>query len=289
MRCIQAYASEHEDRESMSPRSSSSAQWSARDHVKGVLLGLAAGDRNGGPIRMALQLAASLAELERFDVAAILQRYLTWWQTGGFDTGPIAAQVFSLIGAGIAPDTAVAQVHAANGGLTAGCNPAHRCVPLAMASFLPDQQLTSYAYTEAALTHYDRLAGDVAAAVVTLCRTLLQGTRWPLAIQRASAGRAPAVVAALSMPGDPSLVRDGFAPHVLHAAVHFVHNADRLASALDAALAFAGPANYCPVLVGAIGGARWGVAQIEERYLSHCIIVPQVYHIADRLAYSWPA
>ena len=81
----------------------------------------------------------------------------------------------------------------------------------------------------------------------------------------------------------------GFAPHVLHAAMHFVHNADRLASALDAALAFAGPANYCPVLVGALGGARWGVAQIEERYLSHCLIVPQIHQIADRLAYPWPA
>jgi len=273
----------------MSARSYSSAQWSARDHVKGVLLGLAAGDRNGGPIRMALQLAASLIELQRFDAAAILQRYLRWWQTGGFDTGPIAAQVFSLIGAGVAPDMAVAQVHAASGGLTAGCNPAHRSVPLAMASFLPDQQLTSYPYTEAALTHYDRLAGDVAAAVVTLCRALLQGTPWPLAIQIASAGRAPAVVAALNMAGDPSLAPDGFAPHVLYAAVHFVHNADRLVSALDAALAFAGPANYCPVLVGAIGGARWGAVQIEERYLSHCVIVSQVHQIADRLAHSWPA
>jgi hypothetical protein len=152
----------------------------------------------------------------------------------------------------------VVQVHAANGGLTAGCNPAHRSVPLAMASFLPDHQLIPYAYTEAALTHYDRLAGDVAAAVVTLCRALIRGTSWRLAIQIASAGRAPAIVVALNTAGDPPLWRDGFAPHVLHAAVHFVHNYDRLVTALDAALAFAGPANYCPVLVGAIGGARWG-------------------------------
>jgi hypothetical protein len=32
---------------------------------------------------------------------------------------------------------------------------------------------------------------------------------------------------------------------------------------------FAGPANYCPVLVGSIGGARWGRAQIDETSLHH--------------------
>lgn len=197
--------------------------------------------------------------------------------------------MFTLIGAGIAPDLAAAQVHVASGGLTAGCNPAHRSVPPAMASFVPDHQLVPYAYIEAALTHHDRLAGDAAAAVVTLCRALIQGMSWPTAIEIAHAGRAPAIVAAFTTTSDPPRVRDGFAPHVLHAAVHFVHNYDRLVTALEAALAFAGPANYCPVLVGAIGGARWGAAQIEAHYLSDCVLLPQVQQIADRLAQPWPA
>lgn len=39
------------------------------DRVRGVLLGLAAGDRNGGPTRLALRLSGSLAERRRVVIA----------------------------------------------------------------------------------------------------------------------------------------------------------------------------------------------------------------------------
>ena len=55
----------------------------AEDRCRGVLLGLAAGDRNGGPIRMAVRLAESLLELGRFDPQDIVGRYLRWWRQGG--------------------------------------------------------------------------------------------------------------------------------------------------------------------------------------------------------------
>lgn len=237
---------------------------------------------------MAVQLAEGLGAADRFDSQAILQRYLGWWQTEGFDTGPIAAEVFKLISAGVAPADASAQVHAAYGGMTAGCNPAHRSAPLAMAAFLPDSSLPEYAQAEAALTHWHLLAGDVAAATVALCRALVQGCTWFAALQIAKTNRTTATVAALDSAIKTPGRRDGFAPHVLQAAVHFVHTYHEFAAAIDAALLFAGPANYCPVLVGAIGGARWGAAQIEMRYLNHCTIMPQVQAIAEKLAQSWP-
>ena len=66
----------------------------ARDRIRGALLGLAAGDRNGGPIRMAVRLAESLSDRRRFDPEDVLARYLAWWRDGAFDTGPTAATVF---------------------------------------------------------------------------------------------------------------------------------------------------------------------------------------------------
>ena len=48
---------------------------SVQDRCRGVLLGLAAGDRNGGPIRMAVRLAESLLGCGGFDPADILERY----------------------------------------------------------------------------------------------------------------------------------------------------------------------------------------------------------------------
>jgi hypothetical protein len=50
----------------------------AADCCRGVLVGLAAGDQNGGPIRMAVRLAESLLDCGDFDVAHILERYLRW-------------------------------------------------------------------------------------------------------------------------------------------------------------------------------------------------------------------
>ena len=113
--------------------------------VKGILLGLAAGDRNGGPIRMAVRLAESLVDVGRFDLADIGARYLDWWREDAFDTGPTAARVFTLVDSGLSFPTAVQQVHIATGEQTAGCNPDHRSAPLAMLSQLDTQQLADYA------------------------------------------------------------------------------------------------------------------------------------------------
>ena len=136
-----------------------------QDRCRGVLLGLAAGGRNGGPVRMAVRLAESLLALGRFNPADIVARYLRWWREGAFDTGPVSGRALELMAAGMSPSEAPAQVHRESGGRTAGCNPAHRSSPLAMLAALADEALPGCAVTEARLTHHDPLAGDVAAAV----------------------------------------------------------------------------------------------------------------------------
>jgi len=37
--------------------------------------------------------------------------------------------------------------------------------------------------------------------------------------------------------------------------------------AIRTSIKFAGPANYCPVLVGALAGARWGANTIDAKLL----------------------
>ena len=72
----------------------------AEDRCRGVLIGLAAGDCIGGPIRMALRLAESLVETGRFDAADVLGRYLAWWRQGAFDTGPVSDRALELVAGG---------------------------------------------------------------------------------------------------------------------------------------------------------------------------------------------
>jgi ADP-ribosylglycohydrolase len=236
---------------------------------------------------MAVRLAESLLELGRFDPQDIVGRYLRWWREGAFDTGPVSGRALELMAAGLSPSEASAQVHREFGGKTAGCNPAHRSPPLAMPAALADDDLPGWAVTEARLTHHDPLAGDVAAAVTVLCRCLIRGAVWESAVQRSAEGRQAQTSETLLAGKEGPGTSGGFAPEVLRAAVYFVGSSSSFSEALDRSLAFAGPANYGPVLVGAIGGARWGSAAIPRQALDHVDILRRVETCAHGLAAGW--
>jgi ADP-ribosylglycohydrolase len=260
------------------------------DRIVGTLLGLVAGDRIGGPVRMAILVAESLRERGDFDVSDIGCRYLRWWREGAFDTGPTVARVLSFADTGMPFAQASLQANLEAEGMTAGCNPAHRSVPFATCASIPDSSLAQAATSEALLTHRHPLAGDVAAAVNCLCRALIRGAPWSVAVKVAAEGRSPETRHALALQAAPKLSRNGFAPDVLGAAIHFVHESASFANALTRSIAFAGPPNYCLVLVGSISGARWGAGQIDAAWLRHHdVLVPRLTSIARALASGCPA
>jgi ADP-ribosyl-[dinitrogen reductase] hydrolase len=258
------------------------------DRVLGVLLGLAAGDRNGGPIRMALRVAESLLDRGAFDLEDIGARYLDWWRGGAFDTGPTAAEVLSLVACGIPFEQAAIRVDEKAAGLTAGCNPAHRSAPLAMCSAILDSEVGGAAVMEAGLTHRHPLAGDVAAAVVCLCRVLIRGAPWSGAVELAAEARSPETRRSFEVHSLKTLSRTGYAPEALRAAVHFLDTSTSFTSALARSIHFAGPANYCPVLVGGIGGARWGGCEVQESPFHYeGELLPRLEAVALALARAW--
>ena len=247
------------------------------DRCRGVLIGLAAGDRIGGPIRMAVRLAESLIDCGRFDPSDILNRYLSWWREGAFDTGPVSERVFSLLAAEMSVQNVTAQVHREFNSMTAGCNPAHRSPPLSMFAAIEDKDLADSAMTEAGLTHYDPMAGEIAARVNQLCRSLIQGVGWDEALRKYCG------LVDQAGPGN----NGGFAPDVIRAAIYFVNQSACFTEALDRSLTFAGPSNYCPVLVGAIAGGRWGASTIPPSSLAHVGILTRVKAAAESLAADW--
>ena len=218
---------------------------------------------------MALVLAESLRDRNGFNAPDLVARYLRWWQKDGFDTGPTVENVLARVASGIKISRAAAQVHADSGGMTAGCNPAHRVAPLALCVAVPDRKLANIAVQEAALTHRHPLAGQASAVMASLCRSLIQGETWEPALDRALKNRSGAFRAAFKTSAAGPLSPSGFAPDALAAAVHFVAGAESFETAFEAAIEFAGPANYCPVLVGALAGARWGGAGIDRGWTGH--------------------
>lgn len=247
------------------------------DRVKGVLLGLAAGDRNGGPTQLALRLAQSLLHKDGFDLDDVGQSYLTWWKEGAFDTGPVTARVMELVESGKSFSEAAKMVHQEFEQLTAGCNPAHRIAPISMQRTIADDQFEGIARQEAALTHLHSTAADVSTAVALLCRGMIYGYEWK-GVSRMVIGEKMYELLSKRMGEtlqDPRYLNGvgppdgGFAPNAIGAAVYFLDRAESFDEALDESIKFAGPANYCPVLVGAIGGARWGASSISSDAISH--------------------
>ncbi len=227
-----------------------------QDRVQGVIIGLAAGDKIGGPIRMATHLAESLIVNQGFYCKHVVNKYLEWWKEGAFDTGPVAERVLNLVELGIPYQEAVIEVDKELNGFTAGCNPAHRSSPLAMSQYITDEQLSNAAIQEASITHKNILAGDTAVATAVLCRNLIHGTGWSTALQKTMEGRTSQICQALEPNSRTLLRKGGFAPDVLSAAIYFINESEDFVEALDKSIKFAGVENYCPVLVGSIGGTR---------------------------------
>ena len=242
------------------------------DRIRGVLYGLAAGDRIGGPLRMALCLSESLIAEPGFQAEGVFKRYSAWYFDGGFDTGPTASQVFRLVAQGMTVKEAVQLVDKRARGYTAGCNPMHRAIVLALSADITDDDLEEIARQEASLTHHHPLAGEVSATSVRLCRYLIQGMLLDEALEQVDTRDW------LNRP----LSRGGYSPDVFCTAISFLKHNDNFDHVVSNAIEFAGSANYCPVTTGALAGAIYGAGAISDHMISHCKIRDQVERVATQ-------
>ena len=182
--------------------------------------------------------------MQAFVPSDISDRYLDWWQSGAFDTGPTFSLVFSRVSQGMSQDRAVRETDKLLDGATAGCNPAHRIAPMAAFSFIETENIPVIARAEARLTHWHEHAGDAASIIALLCRLMIQGNDWQ---------SSKALAEKLDPRGWKTVLSgkfsdSGHAPDVVKTAIHFLDlNAD-----LGEIKKFAGPANYSPVIFGVL-------------------------------------
>jgi len=211
-----------------------------------ILNGYLSGDKNGGPTELAKILSKSLINCNNFNQSDLVKRYYHWWKTDAFDTGPTFAMVFQKVSQGIPIEDASIEVHKALNGKTAGCAPAHRIAPLAAFEKIPTNKLLDYARQEAKITHYHPDAGNCSAVMALLCRFLLEGHSWTESKDLVS--KYEGLQSTWRNIQNANLNNGGYVLDVMHTAFHFLDKEDCLNNSLN----FAGPANYCPVIVGVI-------------------------------------
>ena len=211
-----------------------------------ILKGIKEGDQIGGPFELAKILSESLVLNNSFKEDDLRSRYLSWWKSDAFDTGPTYASVFSKIDKGMDPRVAVKTVHEEFGFNTAGCGPAHRAPVLAGMLNIPTNQLITIARHEAKITHYDDDAGNGSAIVILLCRYLLEGNSYQ-ETQKLISDNSELKKSWLKIK-EAKLIPDGYIFNVIHSALHFIDNNKSLKDTFK----FAGKANYCPIIFSVI-------------------------------------
>ena len=227
------------------------------DVAKTMIEGITGGDRLGGPAALAEIVHESLSACRCLDVDDLASRYLRWWRGGAFDTGPTFSLVFQRINAGVSIENASRETDRLLDGQTAGCGPAQRIAPLAACLTIPTTKIAASARAEARITHRHPHAGDAAAVVALLCRHLIEGCSWKSAKKKVNEKEPEAWLAIHAA----NISTGGYALDVVRTAIHFLDGNEPLTKALE----FAGDQNYCPVVVGAIEGAK--NAQLTVQHL----------------------
>jgi len=216
------------------------------DYTNLIIEGIQIGDQIGGPTELAKILTDSLIVNKRFDEQDLRQRYLNWWKSDAFDTGPTYANVFNKIDKEMDPKLAVKKVHEEFGFKTAGCGPAHRATPLAGMLAIPTNQLITLAKQEAKITHFDDDAGNGSAIVIMLCRYLLEGKSFEDAENLISNSKD--LKESWTKLQNAKLKPDGYVYNVIFSALHFI----KKNKTLEDTFQFAGKANYCPIIFSVI-------------------------------------
>jgi ADP-ribosyl-[dinitrogen reductase] hydrolase len=294
------------------------------DRALGALLGLAVGDALGAPLegtaagelngthteltgggphavrpgqgtgdtQMALRLGISLADLGGYDAGRALAAYVAWYRTEPPGMSGHMREVLGKVAGGDDSQRATTDVHF-GGGSTSGNGALMRTTPIGVAFAGHDEALRDATLADAAITHFDPLAGKVALLhnqVVAWMLTSdaqrvfdeLKDGSWlddrieDVVVPATSGTHTYAESLARSEPGS------AIASIAVALAAFF--NADDFEQGLVWAVNLGGDADTNGAVTGALLGARLGASAIPARWLDPLERRAEIEALAPRLA-----
>jgi ADP-ribosylglycohydrolase len=260
----------------------------ARSRALGAMVGLCAGDKNGGPLRMGLLLAESLLLKHELDDDAWFESLRGWFKGEDvepcFDSGPTFVKVMS---AAIRTGNRRQAVEVAKS--SAGPNAAHRVAAVACFRAVLDKDVADVAARQARVTHVHEEAVFGSVIVAVVLRGLINGRENIVELAVEASVNAPDALKKAMLNPDLYLSNGGHVVQTLASALLFCRSAKTFEEGLLASVRFAGGANYCPVIVGCWLGARFGAKSIPERELEHLnsVLRSRVQRAAETLANDW--
>jgi ADP-ribosyl-[dinitrogen reductase] hydrolase len=266
-----------------------------RDKALGTLLGLAVGDtvggRGSGMTELAVRLATSIADSGGYDADRALGHYVSWLRTNPDGASPHMREVLGAIAGGTDSFRATSSF-ALGGGDTSGNEAVVRATPLALAFAGREGALRDATIADAALTHFDPLAGKVALLHNQTVAWLLTGgpelmvaelknPEWlddrieDVVIPASSGVRGFAEKLATEQPGT--------ALTSLAIGLVVVFNADSFEEGIEWAVGLGADPDADGAVAGAMLGARLGAAAIPARWLDGLERRAEIEALTDRL------
>ncbi|ACV11903.1 ADP-ribosyl-(dinitrogen reductase) hydrolase [Halorhabdus utahensis DSM 12940] len=279
------------------------------DAAEGVLLGLACGDALGRPLEftpcdeiarqhgtvtemladgthgkpagtvtddteLALRIARSLVENERFDGQDIADRFLEWFEDDPFDIGLMTADALREYSHGTDWRSAGQEVwqHRAEGS-NAGNGSVMRCAPHAIAFADDPDTLARVSKQSSAITHHDPRCQYGCAILNETIAGYLRGEDDPFgdALARVDGEAPDELVETLRLVpdliDDTDLETSGYVVHTLQTALYDALTADSAEAAIVSAVNRGGDTDTIGAVAGAVAGARFGAESLPDRWL----------------------
>jgi ADP-ribosylglycohydrolase len=269
------------------------------DNAIGALLGLAVGEALGAPsgqgapaTEMTLRLASSVIELGGYDADRALLGYVDWYRTDPPGMSDHLRQVLGSVEGGADAYRATSAVHL-GGEVTSGNGAVMRTTPIGIAFAGREGALRDATLADAALTHFDPLAGKVALLHNQVLSWVLTGGPQLVFDQlkdpewlddRIEDVVIPATSGVLGFAVTLSKSEPGSALASIAIALAAFFNADDFQQGLDWAVGLGGDTGANGAVTGALLGARLGAVAIPQGWLDTLERRAEVEGIGQQLA-----
>lgn len=281
----------------------------SNDAATGALLGLACGDALGRPVEfqsaesidthhgtvtemlghgthgqpagtvtddtdLALCIARSLVEQERFDGQDIADQFLEWYEQGPFDIGLMTADAIRAYDRGVSWRDAGQEVWQDSvEGSNAGNGSVMRCAPHGIAFADDFETLVRISERSSAITHYDPRCTYGCAILNCTIAGYLRDMDTPLetALERVQADAPDDLIEALrvvpELLDESQLQNTGYVVHTVQTSLHDAMTADTAEDAIISAVNRGGDTDTLGAVTGAIAGARFGSQSLPDRWV----------------------
>ncbi|CAN5523010.1 ADP-ribosylglycohydrolase family protein [soil metagenome] len=256
-----------------------------RDIVGGGWLHLPAGEVTDDT-QMALCIARSIVERERFDPDDIASRFVDWYRSNPPDIGNTTRRSLQLLDEGAPWQEAGAQTHREMRPRDASNGSIMRCAPVALLA-RGDPDFNARASADSSrITHANPLSVDGCVALNAGIASLLDDPAadvLAIAIEAAQDGLVIESLKAVPDQTVESIDAGGYVLSTLQSAFWAVTTSGSLEDAIVKAVNLGQDADTTGAVAGALAGAKWGYQAIPERWREALIEHETFVSLADGL------